>query len=169
MRLTKRTIFICPPEKIQFQVSPSKKSIFFIFSEKEKSPLPQGWSSLRKREPHFLPPLFLSSNTSLEAGPRLHPPSRLPWQRYLGPPRPEAEGHPGQQYNSGTARVPGGLRPERRDLAGGRGGGGWDCRLREQILSRLKIPPLHTNTIRVSLLLQSLEAPDQYVYCFLLR
>lgn len=52
------------------------------------------------------------------------PPAQpLLWQRYLGLPRPEAEGHPGQQYNSSTARVPEGLRPERRDLGG--------CRLRE--------------------------------------
>lgn len=47
------------------------------------------------------------------------PPARpLLWQRYLGLPRPEAEGHPGQQYNSSTARVPEGFRPERRDLGG---------------------------------------------------
>lgn len=47
------------------------------------------------------------------------PPARsLLWQPYLGLPRPEAEGHPGQQYNSSTASVPEGLRPVRRDLGG---------------------------------------------------
>lgn len=68
--------------------------------------------------------LLLLLNTWLEAGLRLqlHPLQPFLWQRYLGLPRPEAEGHPGQQYNSSTARVPEGLRPERRDLGGWRVG-----------------------------------------------
>lgn len=66
-------------------------------------------------------PLFFMAGGWTEAA---APPARpLLWQRYLGLPRPEAEGHPGQQYNSSTARVPEGLRPERQDLGG--------CRLRE--------------------------------------
>lgn len=70
----------------------------------------------------------LSSSTQhMARGWTAAPPAQpLPRQRYLGLPRPEAEGHPGQQYNSSRARVPEGVRPERRDLGG--------CRLREKIL-----------------------------------
>lgn len=59
--------------------------------------------------------LLMASGWAETATPPAQP---LLWQHYLGLPRPEAEGHPGQQYNSSTARVPEGLRPERRDLGG---------------------------------------------------